>query len=146
MFTDAAGHPLQVGDFIAYGSGRGCIGIGKIVDFDPIEFIDPQDAHIDPTPPPGGWHRAGRPQPGKARYKSKRGKGTSYGYGPGNNYPTKQGPHIGPNKYDFAREWNHGHAYRVKVLRNGSGTASWLSFPTRLVRIDPPVNVNTDDV
>ena len=135
-FVDAGGTPIQVGDYVAYGSGRGEISFGLITAFDDFAFDDPSDAGKLPQHGGADAHRHSQ------RHLDKYDRRTC-------RYPTKVVKH-GPGVDDWHLEWDHERAYIVQVQRLpqpsswrnfsiGSGGKSWLGYPDRIVKINKPV-------
>ena len=129
-YLDAALQPITVGDFIVYGSGRGEIAFGEIVQCEGVrprpQFLRGEDPRAYPKP--------------RARYASKA-------------HDPHAGTHVFPIRHvrhedgSTAVEWAPYWAYRVQVMRCPSPAArwysasrgtSWLTFPERIAKIAKP--------
>ncbi len=127
-YTDAALQPITIGDCLVYGSARGEISFGIITKFDellsPPEFLRGEDPNGQATRMP---------------YASQQHK-------------QYHGTHSFPRRYhrdpsgQFHTEWAPYWAYRVQVQRlespadryHANRGKSWLTFPSRVAKIELP--------
>ena len=133
QFTDAAGQPIAVGDYVAYGTGRGEISFGQVTLVDPLIFKDPAVGR-QPGPPQSGY-RVGDCYRESHATRTDR---TTF------RFPLKRVKH-GPQPSDWHVEWYREHGYVLQINRlvrpgdYGTEGLSTLQFPGRLIVVPRPV-------